>query len=84
MKKILLLIIPVILLTGCGAEAIDIEKNNNKYYMQDSINFDFYIDRETCVEYIRFTGGYKGGLTIRLNADGTPMLNEECLESKGK
>lgn len=85
MKKFLLLIISILFLTGCGAEPIsDNETNETSYYIQDSINFDFYVDKETCVEYIIFRGAYKGGLTSRLNADNTLKLNETCLEDKGK
>lgn len=83
MKKILLLIISILLLTGCGIEPIS-EDNNNEtsYYIQDSIKFDFYVDKNTCVEYIIFSGGYKGGITPRLNTDGTLKLNETCLKNK--
>ena len=83
MKKFLLLVIIIILLTGCGAESIN-EKHetNDTYYIQDSLNFDFYVDKETCVEYIIFNGGYRGGITPRLNADGTLKLNKICLKDE--
>lgn len=85
MKKMLLLIIPTLFLTGCGAEPISkTETKNLTYYIQDSMNFDFYIDKETCIEYIIFSGGYKGGITPRLNTDGTLKLNEICLKYKGE
>lgn len=84
MKKILLLIIFILLLTGCGAEPISkTETKNLTYYIQDSMNFDFYIDKETCIEYIIFSGEYKGGITPRLNTDGTLKLNEICLKNIG-
>lgn len=83
MKKMLSLIILTLFLTGCGAEPISkTETKNSTYYIQDSMNFDFYIDKETCVEYIIFSGRYKGGITPRLNTDGTLKLNETCLEEK--
>ena len=83
MKKILLLIISILLLTGCGIEPISEDSNNEtSYYIQDSIKFDFYVDKNTCVEYIIFSGGYKGGITPRLNTDGTLKLNETCLKNK--
>lgn len=81
MKKIILLLIPVLLLTGCGAKPINEDKGTG-YYMQDSMSFDFYVDKETCVEYIVYKGGYRGGLTPRLNADNTLKLNETCLKGK--
>lgn len=83
MKKILLLIVPVLFLTGCGAEPIEEKETKNyAYYMQDSRSFEFYVDKKTCVEYIEYDGGYSGNLIPRLNADGTLILNENCLENK--
>lgn len=83
MKKLSImgLIFGTLFLTGCGAEPISkTETKNSTYYIQDSMNFDFYVDKETCVEYVVFKGGYKGGITPRLNRDGTPLLNEKCLK----
>lgn len=82
MKKIILLLIPILLLTGCGAKPINEDKGTG-YYMQDSMNFDFYVDKETCVEYIVYKGGYRGGLTPRLNVDNTLKSNETCLKNRG-
>lgn len=83
MKKFLLLIIPLLLLTGCGAEPISEDKTDEtSYYMQDSVSFVFYVDKETCVEYIIYHNGYKGGFVPRLNTDNTLKLNEICLKSK--
>lgn len=83
MKKISLLIITIILLTGCEAEHVNKkQETNDAYYIQDKLNFVFYVDKETCVEYIIFNGGYKGGITPRLNTDGTLKLNEICLKNK--
>ena len=71
MKKVLLLIIPLMLLTGCGSNLDETDD-----YLQDVTSYYIETDKETCVEYI--AGTYR--LSVRLNTDGTPMLNEECLE----
>lgn len=83
MKKILLLIVPL-LLTGCGAEPISENKTTEtSYYIQDSALLDIYVDKETCVEYIIFNVYYNGGsVTARLNANNTLKLNETCLKNK--
>lgn len=79
MKKILL-IIAILLLTGCNSESSEEIINTN--YMQDSMQFNFRVDKETCVEYIEYDGSYSGNLTPRLNSDGTLKQNEECLKDK--
>lgn len=85
MKKILLLIILTLFLTGCGAEPISEDSNNEtNYYIQDSTNFNFYVDKKTCIEYIVYQGGYRGGITPRLNTDNTLRLNKICLKGKGE
>lgn len=69
MKKFLILII-VILLTGC---------TSNVQSINEDFNIHYKLDEETCVEYIIIQGSYKGSITPRLNRDGTLKLNEECL-----
>ena len=69
MKKLLILPLLLLLVTGCN------EVNKNDIY--------FYTDENSCVEYIIYDGYKAGGITPRLNRDGTIMLNEECLNKKG-
>ena len=71
MKKVLLLIIPLMLLTGCGSILDETDD-----YLQDVTSYYIETDKETCVEYIAGINRF----SVRLNTDGTPMLNEECLE----
>lgn len=71
MKKVLLLIIPLMLLAGCSSS---LDETDN--YLQDASSYYIRTDKETCVEYI---SGHSR-LSVRLNTDGSPMLNEECLE----
>lgn len=80
MKKLLILPLLLLLVTGCNIstnnETEGNELNKNDIY--------FYIDENTCVEYIVYDGWYSGRITPRLNRDGTIMLNEECLNKKGE
>ena len=55
MKKLILLIIPILLLCGCD------EKNN------DIVT---YCDKKYGVEYIRDLGYQRGGITVRLDENG--------------
>ena len=79
------LIFGILFLTGCSTTTmtpIDTNGKNDTYYIQDSSVYNFYVDKATCVEYIRRVGN-GGAVTPRLNRDGTPLLNEKCLkESK--
>lgn len=85
MKKMLLLIITLLCLTGCGAKPISDDKTNEtSYYIQDSRLFDIFVDKETCIEYILYDSGYKGGIIPRLNVNNTLKLNEICLKDEGK
>lgn len=41
-------------------------------------------DKYTNILYIEYHQGYGGGITIMMNADGTPMLYNEWLEIQNK
>lgn len=85
MKLKVLLLAILVLLTGCGAKPISGDNNNEaSYYIQDSVNFSFYVDKKTCIEYIIYQGVKQGGITPRLSTDGTLKLNETCLKGKGE
>ena len=76
------LIFGILFLTGCSTTIttpIDTNGKNDTYYIQDNSMYDFYVDKATCVEYIRRVGN-SGALVPRLNRDGTPFLNEKCLK----
>lgn len=70
-KKVLIVLTLLFCLTGCESNSKDSE---------DDYTILFYTDSETCVEYIKYTGAYKGGITPRFNANGSLKLNKECLE----
>ena len=74
----------VLLLTGCGVDTVNNNVENKANYMQEYYSFNFYVDEETCVEYIVFYDVHKGGITPRLNDDGTLKLNKNCLKEGSK
>lgn len=80
MKKLLILPLLLLLVTGCNISTNN-ETDRNEVNKSDIY---FYIDENTCVEYIVYDSWYSGGITPRLNRDGTIMLNEECLNKKGE
>ena len=80
--RMMMLIFGVFFLTGCSTTImtpIDTNGKNDTYYIQDSSMYDFYVDKVTCVEYIRRVSN-EGAITPRLNRDGTLLLNEKCLK----
>lgn len=79
MKKIILLIIPILLLCGCTRNDYSEKLINNNKFNALYVTYD----NDTCVEYIEYDGLKKGGLSVRYNQDGTIKLNEQCLEEKG-
>lgn len=76
--KIIIPIIVILLLCGCSRE------DHNEKRVSENIWNELYAtyDKDTCVEYIEYSGIYKGGLSVRYNADGTIKLNKECLNEK--
>lgn len=81
MKKLFIILLLLFLVTGCS---VGINDSKTDYKEFDYGDMYFYTDEDTCVEYIVYVGYYKGGITTRLNADGTVKINEECLNSKGE
>ena len=69
MKKIILIIMGTMVLTGCSYD----NEPSIKEFNHGAI---VYIDKATCVEYLRNI--YDGGLSVRYNQDGTIKINEEC------
>ena len=76
MKKIisLILVIAIILLVGC-AETTEADTKIN--YIQDEYSYcRIVVDKKTGVNYIIYHCDKAGGMTVRLNADGTPYVSE--------
>lgn len=72
-KKIIcfILTLTIVMLTACGNT-----ENKTKYIQDYNSEFEIYIDKETGINYIIFNILYKGGMTVRLNKDGTPYVSE--------
>ena len=79
MKKIILLAIAVIMLTGCGNVDYEYSKDYRMSEVYITANVTIRVDTETCVEYI---SEYNRGTTVMYNQDGTIKLNKECLNDK--
>ena len=91
MKKIFVLLIGVCLtlcLVGCDIELSQEDfptsnyvgtVNNVKYTTSGNIVY-IWTDTETGVQYLIFSEGRAGGITPRLNADGTLYIVEEGAE----
>jgi len=81
MKKVCIVALSVIMLTGCGNGEEPSEKPSEKRFkVLDGEIFDnFYIayDTETGIEYSVSNGLYNHGtLTILVDADGKPLIYE--------
>lgn len=79
MKKVisLILVIAIILLVGCADVT---EADTQTYYIQDDEHsayepYQIVVDKETGVNYIVYCGNKKGGIIVRINADGTPYVS---------
>lgn len=72
-NKIIVLVIMILTMCGCKSNSVS---------SGDDFAIDIYTDSKTCVEYLKYNAGYKGGLTVRYNTDGTIKLNKDCMEVK--
>ena len=94
MKRIAFLLILVLALclvvSGCSKN--DSEKSGTTtdrfYYLEDTNNGLGYnliiVDKETGVMYLFHGAGYKGGLTLMVDAEGKPLIYDENLEGEPK
>jgi hypothetical protein len=83
MKKFLLIILFMFLLTGCGerTESWDSREENMFVYIQKpnlSSPYAVVYQRDTKVMYVVSEGAYNcGTFTMLVNPDGSPMLYED-------
>lgn len=45
--------------------------------VESGLNYSIYADKDTGVMYLYMASGSGGGLTVMLNADGTPKIWQE-------
>lgn len=87
-KRPLVMILLILLLTGCGGTSTpDFQKSNMFVYIQkaDGYNaYDVVYHKDTKVMYVVSHSSYNiGTFTVLVNPDGTPMLYEaESEDSK--
>ena len=70
-KLVAIIMLLCICLSGCGYEISETGRTSN------ISTEDIYVDAETGVMYLWQTGYYKGGLSVMVNADGTPKVYKE-------
>ena len=75
-KKIIAAIITAtLLITGCSDTAnVSAGQDNTMVFVESCRNYDIYVDKDTGVMYLYIWSGPGGGLTVMLNADGTPKI----------
>ena len=81
MKKVCIVALSVIMLTGCGNGEVNGEEPNEKRFkvLDGEISDNFYIayDTVTGIEYSVSNGLYNHGtLTVLVDADGKPLIYE--------
>lgn len=71
MKKLIALILIGMMLVGCSVETTEgVEVKNSDFGIL------IWTDSETGVQYVCYCTGHGNGITPRLNADGTVMVEE--------
>ena len=85
MKKILIAaILAAVMLTGCDAGQNGTYVKSLTYpkitqYGTDTGTYTYFyaVDERTGVVYLVLSGAYRAGITVALNADGTPVTKEQ-------
>lgn len=80
--SVLLATLIVLSINGCGSSVVaDAETAQEQTAMFERHTLDDWysiiVDKETGVCYLEMSGGYQYGITVMLNADGTPKIWEE-------
>lgn len=84
MKRLLVMILFMLLLTGCGGPMCNSKDSNMFVYIQKADGYTYYdvvYHKDTKVMYVVSHSSYNiGTFTVLVNPDGTPMLYEEDKE----
>lgn len=83
MKRLLVMILSMVLLTGCSGGAPGFHKSDNMFvYIQEADGYNCYdivYHRDTKVMYVVSHSSYNiGTFTVLVNPDGTPMLYNDA------
>lgn len=82
----LICVLAVSILTGCDntvSKSKDFDENGTDYtftLISSGSRMSLYKENITDVMYLVYHIGYKGSLTVMLDADGTPLLYSEWKE----
>lgn len=81
-KLLMLALLIVLVITGCATQSTAGEHNpfEDRFAVVSTINntIKVIIDRTTGVCYLWRKSGYGAGMTVLLDADGTPLTYEEA------
>ena len=83
MKKIIIILLYTLLLTGCtnnNSQALVSDQDIKPNIMtldDNSYRYYYTVDRNTHVVYLTCYAGNQAGITVYVNADGTPVLAED-------
>lgn len=75
-KKILAAILTAtLLIAGCSDMAnVSAGQDNTMVLVESELNYSIYAEKDTGVMYLYIWSGPGSGLTVMLNADGTPKI----------
>ena len=77
MKKLrilLLMLVAILCISGCSFAGTSDSASNS---VRDISDTRIFVDSETNVMYTWYKSGYGGGMSIMLNADGTPKVYDK-------
>lgn len=92
MKKAFIFILVACLLCGCenissNLAQMETEKSSNitspdltRYGNENNMNYEafwYVVDNRTGVVYLEYNSGRRYGITVMLNADGTPVTQDQ-------